>query len=192
MAIISKAILQQAPSSVVIADVKCGRNTFKSIEDAGGMAVMGRTGHSWVKQAMCEHNAAFAGEMSGHMFFKHNYYGFDDGLYAALFLIDYLQNLDCEFSSIVERLPKSHSTPEIRVECSEERKFVIVEEIKQKLLALGHNFIDIDGVRVEEHNGWWLVRASNTQSALIVRAEADTADNLQSIMNNIKSFGLNI
>ncbi len=190
--IISAAILRQAPGSTIVADVKCSRSTFKAIEDAGGKAIMGRTGHSWVKQTMRENGAAFAGEMSGHMFFKHNYYGFDDALYAATFLIDYLQSLDCSFSSIVELLPKLHSTPEMRVECSEERKVAIVNEIKQKLLDAGKYFSDIDGVRVEEAKGWWLVRASNTQSILVVRAEADTEEYLQNILSNIKSLGLNI
>ena len=192
VAIISAAILRQAPGSTIVADVKCSRNTFKAIEDAGGKAIMGRTGHSWVKQTMRENDAAFAGEMSGHMFFKHNYYGFDDALYAAVFLIDYLQNLDCSFSSIVELLPKLHSTPEMRVECCEERKVTIVDEIKQKLLDVGKPFNDIDGVRVEETNGWWLVRASNTQSVLVVRAEADTEEYLQNILITIKSLGVNI
>ncbi len=192
VSIISSVILSQAPGSTIIADVKCGSNTFKAIELAGGNAIMGRTGHSWVKKAMGEHSAAFAGEMSGHMFFKHNYYGFDDGLYAAVFLINYIQSLDCRFSSILSKLPKSYCTPEIRVECSEESKFFIVEQIKQKLIISGESFKNIDGVRVEEPYGWWLVRASNTQSALIVRAEADTADDLQLILKKIKSFGLSI
>ncbi|MCX7343198.1 MAG: phosphomannomutase/phosphoglucomutase [Proteobacteria bacterium] len=190
--IISAAILKQVPGVTIVADVKCGRNTFKAIEDAGGKAIMGKTGHSWIKQTMRENDAAFAGEMSGHMFFKHNYYGFDDGLYTATFLVDYLQNLDCSFSSIVELLPKLHSTPEIRVECCEERKFAIVNEIKQKLLDASKPFIDIDGVRIDEAKGWWLVRASNTQSVLVVRAEADTAIDLQNILSTIKSLGLNI
>lgn len=192
VAIISEEILRQLPKATIIADVKCGRNTFNTIENAHGKAIMSRTGHSWVKQLMREESAAFAGEMSGHMFFKHNYYGFDDGIYAAIFLINYLQNIDSDFASIVSRLPKSHCTPEIRVECEEERKFLIVETIKKQLQKLGKNFIDIDGVRVEEPNGWWLVRASNTQSVLIVRAEANTEQDLQILLNEIKEFDLNI
>ena len=187
--IISKAILEQAPGSTIIADVKCGRNTFNTIKNAGGNAIMGRTGHSWIKQLMRERNAAFAGEMSGHMFFKHNYFGFDDGLYAAIFLIEYLQHVN--FTDLVALLPKPFCTPEIRIECSENRKFSIVEDIKKKLITLGKTFNDIDGVRVEEPDGWWLVRASNTQSALIVRAESDTADGLEKISTDLQTFGIN-
>ncbi len=192
VAIISEVILGQVPKATIIADVKCGKNTFNAIKKAGGKAIMGRTGHSWIKQAMREHNAAFAGEMSGHMFFKHNYYGFDDGLYAAVFLLAYVQGLDCKFTDVVARLPKLYCTPEIRIDCSEERKIAMVEALKHKLLKLGKAFNDLDGVRVEESNGWWLVRASNTQSALIVRAESDSAAGLQSILRDIQILGVKI
>jgi phosphomannomutase len=153
---------------------------------------MERTGHSWIKQAMAEHNAVFAGEMSGHMFFKHSYYGFDDGLYAAVFLIDYIQKCDGSFSDLVARLPKTYCTPEIRIACSEDQKSKTIDILKQKLVLAGKVFNTIDGVRVEEVYGWWLVRASNTQGALIIRAEGNTEKDLAFILNELQAFGINI
>ncbi len=190
VAIISKAILQEAPSGTIIADVKCSNYTFNAIMAAGGKPIMGRTGHSWVKQAMVEHNAVFAGEMSGHMFFKHSYYGFDDGLYAAIFLTDYIQKLDSSFSDLVAQLPKTYSTPEIRIPCREDEKAKIINDLKQKLDLAGKVFNATDGIRVEEPYGWWLVRASNTQSALIVRAEGNTEEDLAFILQEMQDFGM--
>ena len=141
---------------------------------------------------MAQNGAAFAGEMSGHMFFKHGYYGFDDGLYAAVFFADYIQKLPGSFADLVAQLPSSYSTPEIRMECREEEKFKIIDELKEKLLAAGKQFNAIDGVRVEEPHGWWLVRASNTQSALIIRAEGNTEVDLKAILNQLKGFGVDI
>jgi len=192
VAILAKAILQEVKGGTIIADVKCSNHTFQAITHAGGKAVMECTGHSWIKQAMAKESAIFAGEMSGHMFFKHNYYGFDDGLYAAVFLLNYVQTLPENFSNFVAKLPKTYSTPEIRLECSEEEKFKIIDDLKSKLNQAGKIFNDLDGVRVVESKGWWLVRASNTQNALIVRAEGDTENDLQVILNELKSFGIQI
>lgn len=192
VAIISKAILQESPGGTIIADVKCSNHTFKAIEQAGGKPIMGRTGHSWIKQAMSEHKAIFAGEMSGHMFFKHGYYGFDDGLYAAIFLIDYIQRLDCSFSDLVSTLPYTYSTPEMRIFCQEDQKIKLINELEKKLRQTGKNFDTTDGVRVEESYGWWLVRASNTQSALIIRAEGNTQNDLQCILNELRDFGISL
>ncbi len=192
VAIISQAVLQEAKGGTVIADVKCSNHTFNAIAQAGGKPVMERTGHSWIKQAMVQHNAVFAGEMSGHMFFKHQYYGFDDGLYAAIFLLNYIQKLDGSFSDLVLKLPKAYSTPEIRLNCDEDEKVQIICDLKKKLTQAGKVFKDIDGVRVEEAYGWWLVRASNTQSALIVRAEGSTEKDLQRILGELHAFGVSI
>ncbi len=192
VAILSGAILLESPGGTIIADVKCSNNTFNAITAAGGKPIMGRTGHSWIKRAMAEHHAVFAGEMSGHMFFKHSYYGFDDGLYAAIFLIDYIQKLEGNFSTLVTQLPKIYSTPEIRMPCGEEEKTTIIDDLKQKLDGAGKTFNTTDGVRVEEPYGWWLVRASNTQSALIMRAEGNTEKDLEFILSEMYNFGLNI
>jgi phosphomannomutase len=192
VAILSTAILQESTGGTIIADVKCSNHTFNAITKAGGKPIMGRTGHSWIKQAMALHNAVFAGEMSGHMFFKHSYYGFDDGLYAAIFMIDYIQKLRVSFADLVALLPKTYSTPEIRITCYEAEKNKTIDDLKQKLDQAGKAFNTIDGVRVEEPNGWWLVRASNTQSALIIRAEGDTEKDLAVIIAQMQGFGVNI
>ncbi len=190
VAILSCAVLQESPGGTIIADVKCSNHTFNTIMAAGGKSIMGRTGHSWVKQAMVEHNAVFAGEMSGHMFFKHSYYGFDDGLYAAVFLIDYIQKLDDGFSDLVAQLPKIYSTPEMRIPCGEDEKARTINELKQKLDLAGKVFNATDGVRIEEPYGWWLVRASNTQSALIIRAEGNSEKDLAFILQEMRNFGI--
>lgn len=190
VAILSQAILEEVKGGTIIADVKCSNHTFRSITQAGGKAIMERTGHSWIKQAMVRENAIFAGELSGHMFFKHNYYGFDDGLYAAIFLLNYLQNLSENFSNFVAKLPKTFNTPEIRLECSEEQKIQMIQQLKEKLNKLGKPFNDLDGVRVEGAKGWWLVRASNTQNAVIIRAEGDTGYDLRCILSELKDLGI--
>lgn len=192
VAILGRAVLQETNGGTVIADVKCSNHTFDTLTQAGGKPVMERTGHSWIKQAMARENAVFAGEMSGHMFFKHGYYGFDDGLYAAVFLLNYIQNLQGSFSDLVAQLPKTYSTPEIRLECSEEKKFKIIDDLKQRLKEKGISFNSLDGLRVADSKGWWLVRASNTQNALIIRAEGDTEEELVRILAELKAFGINI
>lgn len=190
--IISKAILQEVPGGTIIADVKCSNTTFKAIKELGGLPIMGRTGHSWIKKAMAEHQAVFAGEMSGHMFFKHSYYGFDDGLFAAIFLLDYVQNQFLAVSDLVASLPKTFSTPEIRIPCDEKDKIKIVENLKAKLVQATKTFNAIDGVRVEESYGWWLVRASQTQAALIVRAEGNSSADLEAVITDMHLFGVDI
>lgn len=192
VAILSAAVLQESKGGTIIADVKCSNHTFNAIMKAGGKPIMERTGHSWIKQAMTFHNAVFAGEMSGHMFFKYSYYGFDDGLYTAIFMIDYIQKLPGSFSNLVAQLPKTYSTPEIRITCSEEEKNKIIDDLKQKLDQAEKAFNIIDGVRVEESYGWWLVRASNTQSALIIRAEGNTEKDLSYILQEMQYFGIQI
>ena len=192
VAILGVAILQEAPGATIIADVKCSNHTFSAITLAGGKAIMERTGHSWIKQSMAQNGAAFAGEMSGHMFFKHGYYGFDDGLYAAVFFADYIQKLPGGFANLVAQLPSSYSTPEIRLECREEDKFKIIDDLKEKLLAAGKQFNAIDGVRIEEPHGWLLVRASNTQSALIIRAEGNTENDLKAILDQLNDMGFEL
>lgn len=192
VAILSAAILQESSGGTIIADVKCSSHTFNAITKAGGRPLMERTGHSWIKQAMVLHNAVFAGEMSGHMFFKHSYYGFDDGLYAAVFMIDYIQKLPGNFSDLVAQLPKTYNTPEIRLACNEDEKNKIIDDLKQKLGQAEKIFNAIDGVRVEEPYGWWLVRASNTQSALIIRAEGNSEKDLAIIIDEMQRFGIHI
>jgi phosphomannomutase/phosphoglucomutase len=180
LAIFARSIVEQHPGALFIAEVKCSKNLYDDIEKHGGQALMWRTGHSLIKQKMAETGALLAGEMSGHMFFKHRWFGFDDGIYAALRLCELLAASDQPLSTWLADMPPVVSTPEIRVECPDEIKFQVVEEVKAKL-AGDYEVIDVDGVRVNFPDGWGLVRASNTQPALVLRFEAQSEKRLEEI-----------
>ncbi len=180
LAIFARSIVAQHPGALFIAEVKCSKNLYDDIEKHGGQALMWRTGHSLIKQKMAETGALLAGEMSGHMFFKHRWFGFDDGIYAALRLCELLAASDQPLSTWLADMPPVVSTPEIRVECPDEIKFKVVEEVKAKL-AGEYQVIDVDGVRVNFPDGWGLVRASNTQPALVLRFEAQSEKRLEEI-----------
>jgi phosphomannomutase/phosphoglucomutase len=141
---------------------------------------MWRTGHSLIKQKMKETGALLAGEMSGHMFFKHRYFGYDDALYAACRIVEIVANEDAPLSEIMASVPSYPSTPELRVECPEEHKFEVVKEITEHFRK-GHPVVDVDGARIDFGDGWGLVRASNTTPLLVLRFEADTEDRLREI-----------
>ena len=148
---------------------------------------MRTTSHSLIKSKMKETKAALAGEMSGHIFFADKYYGFDDALYAAIRIINIVSASKEPLSLMRRSMPQTFSTPEIRIDCSEERKFVIVEELKANLHKNNVAFNDIDGIRVTDKNGWWLIRASNTQSALVARCEASSKKDLEDLKNSLKN-----
>ncbi len=168
----AKAVLAEKPGATIIADVKASQQLFDQIEEMGGKPVIWKTGHSFIKSKMAEIGADLAGEMSGHVFFADKYYGFDDGLYAAVRLIDLLMRADQTLAEMMDAYPDVANTPEFRIDVTEERKFLIVEEVAQRLRDAGKRYSDIDGVRVMEQEGWWLLRASNTQAALVARCEA--------------------
>ena len=169
----AREILSRKPNSTIIADVKASQTLFDDVAANGGNPVMWKTGHSLIKAKMAETKSEIAGEMSGHIFFSDGYYGFDDGLYAAVRLMDIAMNGDDSITQMRGNLPKVFNTPEIRIECEESRKFAIVEEIRSRLKQSGEYEVnEVDGVRVKVGNGWWLARASNTQSAIIARCEA--------------------
>jgi phosphomannomutase len=182
----AREILQKKPAATIIADVKASNILFDEIKKSGGNAVMHKTGHSFIKAKMKETKAALAGEMSGHIFFADKYYGFDDAIYAAIRIINILVNSDLKLSDLRKSLPKTYSTEEIRINCDDDKKFKIMEELKNKLIADKVEFNDIDGVRVCEKSGWWLIRASNTQAVLVVRAEANSRQELENIQDKIK------
>lgn len=194
--LLSDAVLSGTPDATIIADVKTSQSVFDRIDSKGGSALMWKTGHSHIKSKMKEVGAAFAGEASGHLFFADRYFGFDDGLYAALRLIEIASHLDEPLSAIIDRLPSAHSTPEIRIHCEEERKFSVVEQLQQALRAQAVSFNDIDGIRATTPDGWWLLRASNTQAALIARCESATAEGLARLSDALEAalapFGLSI
>ncbi len=178
-------MLAKRPNEPIIFDVKCSQLLPEIIEKNGGIPVMWKTGHSLLKAKMKEMHAPFAGEMSGHMFFADDFYGFDDGVYASGRLLQILAGTDKKFSEIIDSLPSFVSTPEIRVECSDETKFQVIEKLVQSFRQQ-YQIVDIDGARVLFGDGWGLVRASNTQPVLVLRFEAKTNERLQEIVDIFK------
>jgi len=180
LAIFARSIVKENPGALFIGEVKCSKNLYDDIIKHGGKALMWRTGHSLIKQKMAETGALLAGEMSGHMFFKHRWFGFDDGIYAALRFCELLAASEAPLSTWLADMPPVVSTPEIRVECADDIKFKVVDEVK-KAMSGDYEVIDVDGVRVNFPDGWGLVRASNTQPALVLRFEAQSEARLEEI-----------
>ena len=172
LAILAGPVLQAEPGATIIADVKASQILFDRIAELGGRPLMWKTGHSLIKSKMHETGAPLAGEMSGHIFFKHRWYGFDDALYAAVRLIEAVSASGQTLTAIMDAMPKSVATPELRFPVDEPRKFAIVDEVRDRLSADGARVDSTDGVRVSTPEGWWLLRASNTQDVLVARAEA--------------------
>lgn len=187
MQLFAADVLKEKPGATIIADVKASQNLFDEIARLGGKPLMWKTGHSLVKTKMKELKAPLAGEMSGHIFFADKNYGYDDGIYAAVRLLNILAYSDKALDQLFDALPKAYNTPEMRIECTEERKFIIIDEIKARLRADGVDFNDTDGVRVTTAEGWWLLRASNTQAALVARAEAKKENDLLPLVEKIKA-----
>ncbi len=170
--ILAGPVLDAEPGATIIADVKASQTLFDRVAELGGKPLMWKTGHSLIKAKMKETGAPLAGEMSGHIFFKHRWYGFDDALYAAVRLIEAVSASGKSLTAIMDAMPKSVATPELRFPVDEPRKFAIVEEVRDRLSADGAKVDATDGVRVSTTDGWWLLRASNTQDVLVARAEA--------------------
>ena len=183
MILFSREILKDKKEATFVAEVKCSQNLFNDIEKHGGKAIMYRTGHSLIEEKIREEKAALGGEMSGHIFFADRYFGYDDAIYASCRLIELLSKTDKKLSQLLSDVPKTFITPEIRVDCADEIKFKVVETVKEALRR-DYPVIDVDGVRVKFEDGWGLVRASNTQPALVLRFEALT----QNRLNEIKEF----
>ncbi len=186
MIIFAREILKRKPGSTFISEVKCSMVMYDEIKKQGGIAVMWRTGHSLIKKKMKEAGAVLAGEMSGHMFFKDRYYGFDDALYATCRLLEIMADTGLGVDELIQDLPKTFTTPEIRVDCPDAVKFDVVAKIVA-LYKGKQEVIDIDGMRAVYEDGWGLVRASNTQPALVLRFEALTQDRLDEIKNEIET-----
>ncbi|MCR9221343.1 MAG: phosphomannomutase/phosphoglucomutase [Alphaproteobacteria bacterium] len=185
LAILAGEVLKRHPGAPVLADVKASQVLFDEIERLGGKPIMCPTGHSIIKSMMALHNAPLAGEMSGHIFLGDRYYGYDDALYAAVRLINHLAESGAKLSDLRRALPQVVNTPEVRIDVPEERKFDIVAEVKRRLLAAGADVNDIDGVRVTVGHGWWLLRASNTQNALVARCEAPSEAELDALKRQV-------
>ncbi len=183
--ILAEPVLKEMPGATIIADVKASQILFDHIAKIGGKPLMWKTGHSLIKSKMIETAAPLAGEMSGHIFFKHRWYGFDDALYAAVRLIEALSASGKSLTQIVDEMPKSIETPELRFPVDESRKFAVIREILARLSSNGARVDATDGARVMTDDGWWLLRASNTQDVLVARAEARDDAGLERLMGQI-------
>ncbi len=185
IALFSRDVLKRKPGATVVFDVKCSQALPEYIKKYGGKPLMWKTGHSLLKAKMKEETSPFAGEMSGHIFFADDFYGFDDGIYASGRLLEIVASSDKKLSELVEEIPYFVSTPEIRIECADEKKFNVVEALV-KSFKQEYDVIDIDGARVLFGDGWGLVRASNTQPVLVLRFEAKTEQRLEEIKQIFK------
>jgi len=183
--IYAEDLLDMVPGATIIADVKASRALFDTVSQHGGEPLMWKTGHSLIKSKMKETGSPLAGEMSGHVFFAHEYYGYDDALYAAVRLIAASLRLGKSVTELRGEMPQMLNTPEMRFQIDESRKFAAIDEVKERLAGSDAQVIAIDGVRVNTADGWWLLRASNTQDVLVARAESETEEGLERLMGQI-------
>jgi phosphomannomutase len=194
MVLFAGDVLADKPGATIIADVKASQVLFDEIARMGGRPLMWQTGHSLIKTKMKQIKSPLAGEMSGHVFFGDRYYGYDDALYAAMRLASIVSRAEEGLDKLRDRLPHVVNTPELRFPCDEARKFKVIDEVKKRLKAAGAEVNDIDGVRVKTADGWWLLRASNTQAVLVARCEAKDAAGLERLKtllrNQVKASGL--
>jgi phosphomannomutase len=186
LAILGRDVLKKQPGATIIADVKASQALFDEIAKAGGKPLMWKTGHSLIKVKMAETKAPLAGEMSGHIFFADEYYGFDDALYGAVRLLRAVANSGKSVTQLRDELPTLLNTPEIRIPCPDDKKFAIVSDLAGELRKEGAEFNDIDGIRIKKDGGWWLLRASNTQAVLVARAEAPDERTLNGLKADLK------
>lgn len=194
LALMARDVLAENPGKPILADVKASQVLFDEVKRLGGQPVMSPTGHSIIKSKMMEHGAPLAGEMSGHIFFADRYYGYDDALYTAVRFLGFVLKSGKKVSELLDELPKRQNTPEIRIDVEEARKFAIVQEVKTRLESADAEVDGTDGVRVSANGGWWLLRASNTQPALVARCEAEDQEGLtflkQQIASQLEQSGL--
>lgn len=188
--IYAREVLRDYPGATIVGDVKCSQVMYDEIARLGGKPVMWKTGHSLIKAKMAEEKSPLSGELSGHIFFGGKYYGFDDGPYCAVRLMNEVANADGPASSLTAHLPKIHNTPEIRFEVDEARKFDLVQQVARNLEGVADITVNtIDGVRVNTADGWWLLRASNTQNVLVTRAESQSAAGLERLKSMVIEQG---
>ena len=194
VAIYAREVLKSFPGATIIADVKASQVLFDSIAKDGGKPLMWKTGHSLIKVKMAETKSPLAGEMSGHIFFADKFYGYDDAVYCGVRLMSLVETFGTTLDALRDTLPDMINTPELRFEVEESRKFAVVEEVKARLLAAGAKVDATDGVRVLTNDGWWLLRASNTQAVLVARAEAKDQDGLErlkaQLVDNLTPSGI--
>jgi len=187
MMIFAKEILSRKPGAVIVGEVKCSQTMYDGIEKLGGNGIMWKAGHSLIKAKMKETGAELGGEVSGHIFFKDRFFGHDDALYASLRLLEILSRTDGTVSDLLTDIPKMIMTPEIRLDSDDNKKFEIVRRVTDHFKKEGYKVVDVDGVRVIFSDGFGLIRASNTQPALVQRYEASTQKRLDEIMKLMQS-----
>ena len=187
MVIFARDVLRAFPGATIIGEVKCSQTLYDDIRACGGNPLMWKTGHSLIKSKMRETNSLLAGEMSGHIFFADRYFGYDDAVYAGVRLIEIIAKAGAPYSlkELLAGVPETASTPEIRVYCPDEIKFMVMDRVKGAFQ--GYPLIDIDGIRIGFPQGWGLVRASNTQPALVLRFEASEESYLKEIRDTVES-----
>jgi phosphomannomutase len=185
LVLMARDVLREHPGATIIADVKASQVLFDEIAKAGGKPLMWKTGHSLIKSKMAETGAPLAGEMSGHIFYNDKWYGFDDALYAAVRVLGVIARMDESVGEFRASLPVVINTPELRFDCAEDRKFKVVEEVAERLKANGDTVSDTDGVRVTTEDGWWLLRASNTQAVLVARCESTSEAGLSRLKSEL-------
>jgi phosphomannomutase len=179
MVVLARDVLRERRGATIIADVKASQVLFDEIAKAGGNPLMWKTGHSLIKAKMAEIGCPLAGEMSGHVFFADKWYGFDDALYAGVRLLGVVARLDRPLSAVRAALPQVVNTPELRFNCDDRRKFEVIKEVAGRLRTEGAKVFETDGVRVLTEDGWWLLRASNTQAVLVARCESTSEQGLE-------------
>ncbi|MDH5674637.1 MAG: phosphomannomutase/phosphoglucomutase [Myxococcales bacterium] len=186
MILLSRHILARHPGAAILGEVKCSQTLYDDIAERGGRPIIWKTGHSLIKKKMKEESALLAGEMSGHIFFADRYFGFDDAVYAALRVLEIVAESGQSLSTLLEDVPQTHATPELRVECSDESKFKIVDRVLSHYKS-SHDVLDVDGARIRFEDGWGLVRASNTQPALVLRFEAESPESLHAMRTEVEA-----
>ena len=179
LVVLARDVLKTHPGGTIIADVKASQVLFDEVAKAGGKPLMWKTGHSLIKAKMAETGSPLAGEMSGHVFFADRWYGFDDALYAAVRTLGIVARMPGKLSEVREAMPQVINTPELRFACDDRRKFGVVTEVAARLKTAGAQVNDVDGVRVQTEDGWWLLRSSNTQAVLVARCEATSPAGLE-------------
>jgi len=183
----ARYILQENPGATIIGEVKCSQVLYDGISKYSGKPIMWKAGHSLIKAKMKEEKALLGGEMSGHLFFADRYFGYDDAIYAAIRLLEILSQTNQKVSELLSDVPKTFATPEIRVDCDDDKKTAVVDKIKNHYRNTP-GVIDIDGVRIPFKDGWALVRCSNTQPVIVLRFEASSAESLQKIRSEVESL----
>jgi phosphomannomutase/phosphoglucomutase len=178
LVLFAREVLRECPGATIVSEVMCSQRLYDDIKAQGGVGVMWKAGHSLLKAKMRETGAALGGEMSGHIFFADRYYGYDDAIYAACRLLEILSRRGRHIDELLSDLPPTHATPEVRIDCPDEIKFAVVDQVHRSFAREGRDLIDVDGVRVKLPNGWGLIRASNTQPAIVMRVEATSPEAL--------------